>query len=64
MQKDAGEDEDSDHHGEGRSIVGVGARNESLVLGMLERSDGDLRKRNRLSWIIPKLWLGAIANAL
>lgn len=43
MKEHKGEDKDSHHHGEGADIVGVGAGDEALVLGVLQWTDGNLQ---------------------
>lgn len=38
------EDEDAEHHREGAGVVRIGARNEALVLGVGQRTNGDLKQ--------------------
>lgn len=42
VEEHEGEDEDSSHHGEGADVIGVSAGDEALVLGVLQRTDGNL----------------------
>ena len=44
VQEDDAEDEEPEHHGEGAGVVGVGRGDEALVLCVLQRPHGHLRR--------------------